>query len=119
MTDPDIEDLLRSYQPAGPPPGLRERVLAWTIPSRRAWPWAAAAAALLAATAVLHAAAGHLHQRGIEADPSAGAEVERLTEALGGGEHARVLAEEFIRAREVDRALEEARRPPVSQRETQ
>ena len=50
MLEPDIEDLLRRYRPSGPPPELRARVLANEAAAGRTWPWAAAAAALLAAT---------------------------------------------------------------------
>ncbi|MFP5378882.1 MAG: hypothetical protein ACLGHP_03890, partial [Vicinamibacteria bacterium] len=64
MTD-DVEALLARYRPSGPPPGLRDRVVAprpWT------WPWVAAAAALLLATGVgvgpFHALATYLADTG-------------------------------------------------------
>lgn len=47
MTDDELETLLRHLRPAGPPPELRRRVL---LQSRRTWPWACVAAALLAIT---------------------------------------------------------------------
>jgi hypothetical protein len=50
MMDPDLDDLLRRYRPAGPPPELRARVVGATTPAGRTWPWVAAAAVLLAAT---------------------------------------------------------------------
>jgi hypothetical protein len=54
MTDPELDDLLRRYRPAAPPPGLRARVLDGdAVDTRRAWPWAAAAAALLVAVGLL------------------------------------------------------------------
>jgi hypothetical protein len=56
MDDAQLEDLLRRVQPAGPPPGLRARVAERRRPLR-AWPWVAAAAALLVITAVLQASA--------------------------------------------------------------
>lgn len=59
MTD-DVEALLARYRPSGPPPGLRDRVVAprpWT------WPWVAAAAALLLATGVVSVAAEALAGR--------------------------------------------------------
>ena len=59
MKDDQIEDLLRRVQPAGPPPELRARILA-TRPARPAWPWAAAAAALLLAIAGLQWSAREL-----------------------------------------------------------
>jgi hypothetical protein len=51
--DRGIDELLARYRPAGPPEHLRARVLAAQQPVRRAWPWAAAAAALLAGVCVL------------------------------------------------------------------
>jgi hypothetical protein len=48
-TSDPIEGALRRYRPSGPPATLRERVLAQDVPAR-VWPWAAAAAALLAVT---------------------------------------------------------------------
>jgi hypothetical protein len=53
-TPDPIEDTLRRYRPSGPPATLRDRVLA--PPVGRTWPWAAAAAALLAVTLGLQAA---------------------------------------------------------------
>jgi hypothetical protein len=47
-TSDPIEGALRRYRPSGPPAALRDRVLA--PPVGRTWPWAAAAAALLAVT---------------------------------------------------------------------
>jgi hypothetical protein len=52
MTDPELDDLLRRYRPAGPPAELRARLIASAAPMPRTWPWAAAAAALLAAVCV-------------------------------------------------------------------
>ena len=49
MTDPEIEDLLRRYRPAGPGGDLRARIVAASQVTGRAWPWAAAAAVLLGA----------------------------------------------------------------------
>jgi hypothetical protein len=49
MTDPEIEDLLRRYRPAGPGEDLRARIVAGNQVTGRAWPWAAAAAVLLGA----------------------------------------------------------------------
>jgi hypothetical protein len=48
----DLEDLLRRYRPADPPPGLEARIFG----EPRVWPWAAAAAALLALTLGLQVA---------------------------------------------------------------
>lgn len=53
MDDRDIEALLQRYRPAGPPPelGLRVATLRRGVPHPdRTWPWAAAAAVLVALT---------------------------------------------------------------------
>lgn len=47
MDEPRLEQFLRQYRPVGPPADLRTRVLT-PPPPGRVWPWAAAAAALLA-----------------------------------------------------------------------
>ena len=52
MTDPEVEDLLRRYRPAGPGGDLRARIVAGNQVTGRAWPWAAAAAVLLGAICV-------------------------------------------------------------------
>ena len=49
MTDPEIEELLRRFRPAGPAPDLRARVVSDWTPTGRTWPWVAAAAVLLGA----------------------------------------------------------------------
>lgn len=56
MDDAELEDLLGRVRPAGPPPGLRARIAERRRPLR-AWPWVAAAAALLVITAVLQVSA--------------------------------------------------------------
>jgi hypothetical protein len=55
MDDERLNELLRDVMPAGPAPGLRARALSARRPGR-AWPWAAAAAAMLAVSLGLHAA---------------------------------------------------------------
>ena len=60
MNDEQIENLLRSVRPAGPPPDLRARIM--SARQARAWPWAAAAAALFAVAAVLQFSARELRQ---------------------------------------------------------
>ena len=52
LNEPEFENLLRRYRPSDPPSGLRERIV--LVPtSRPVWPWAAAAAALLASVMTL------------------------------------------------------------------
>lgn len=62
MTDPEIEDLLRRYRPARPPPDLRARVMTDAAPVGRTWPWVAAAAVLLAAAVGLNLATEHTYE---------------------------------------------------------
>jgi len=93
MKDSDIEDLLRRYRPAGPPARLRERVVA-AGPPRRIWPWASAAAALLASVLSFHAAARHelgSAKVGVESTVAASL-TDDLADLLGGDAAARELA---------------------------
>jgi hypothetical protein len=92
-----VEDLLKRCRPAGPPDSLRERCLA---PPRLApvWPWATAAAALLAIaiglqSAVATAMAGANIPPAMDTSAQAAAV---MAEALGGDEAARQAAERFI-----------------------
>jgi hypothetical protein len=100
MDDDKVRELLGRYRPVGPPRGLRERALAVPARPARAWPWAAAAAALLAVTLGLHAAA----DRSIAgvAMPMDPVSVDALTEMMGGDEEAQraaqlIVAERLIR----------------------
>jgi hypothetical protein len=63
-SDDELLRELNRYRPVGPPPRLRDRVLQMKQPART-WPWAVAAAALLALSVALNAGA-----RRIEADTS-------------------------------------------------
>lgn len=88
---PDIESLLRRYRPVGPPSGLQARIFGEECLART-WPWAAAAAALLAMTIVVQAAIYGIVAR--EAPVAEiGPTVEELVDLLGGGEEARRTAE--------------------------
>lgn len=62
MNDEDLEALLVRTRPRGPSAGLRARILARpaALATKRAWPWAVAAAALLIATLLLQSAAAGL-----------------------------------------------------------
>ena len=62
MKDEDIERLLSRAQPVGPRPELRARILSRRPPGR-AWPWAVAAAAMLALTTLLQAGAAAARDR--------------------------------------------------------
>lgn len=93
MTEPELEELLRRYRPVGPPLDLRARVL--SADTRRAWPWAAAAAALLAATVYFHTSANHIvASANVPASPDATDQaISLMTEMLGGDASARQMAE--------------------------
>lgn len=94
MDDDKVRELLGRYRAAGPPAELRERALNAAANVPRAWPWAAAAAALLAVTLGLHTAA----DRSIAsvAVPTASVSVDALTEAMGGTDEARRAAELIV-----------------------
>ena len=99
------EDLLRKYRPAAPPPDLRARIL---VPERAAWPWAVAAAALLALTVGLRLQTGALAAgaRAQRPDPwSFDMRVAALTEALGEGEDAGRTAVLLVATEELHRRL--------------
>jgi hypothetical protein len=104
MSD-DIEDLLRRYQPSGPRPSLRGRVVHGGADRRKTWPWAAAAAALLVATVALHAARERLSDSWTDDRAQERAlAIEMITEMFGGDDAARVMAEQAVaqdEAREV------------------
>jgi hypothetical protein len=99
VNDRDVDSLLRRYRPAGPSEELRARCLAPARAHlRRTWPWATAAAALLAITLSLHIAATRASARisvPAPSDPAADAVVS-LTEILGGTPEARALAEAMV-----------------------
>jgi hypothetical protein len=98
MNDDQLEDLLRRVRPAGPPPALRSRILA-SRPARPAWPWAAAAAALLLTVVGLQWSAGALRNQMRPAtlgSVAADADVAVLRETFG-------LNEEEIRAMTLQR----------------
>ncbi|MGH9312073.1 MAG: hypothetical protein ACRD1S_02630 [Vicinamibacterales bacterium] len=90
MDEKDLEALLRRYRPADPPPALRERCVAGAAvePARSAWPWAAAAAALLAGTIGLGAAAARLDAPVATAPDWTAQAIGNLAALLGGDEAA-------------------------------
>ena len=92
MHDDDLEHLLRRYRPVGPSPDLRARALVPRAAS--AWPWLAAAAALLLFTGGIERLNGHLVARAdvlADPDPEVVA-VEQLADLLGGGSEGRAAA---------------------------
>ena len=91
VDDEDVERTLRRYRPADPRPELRQCVVE---PRPSAAPWAAVAAALLAAVVLLKVGMAHEINRlpadGVDLERES---MERLTEALGGGTEARRAAQ--------------------------
>jgi hypothetical protein len=85
MDETRITELLRRFKPVGPPPELRMFAL-YPVRADRIWPWATAAAALLAAALGLHVAADRtLATIAVPIDPSS---VDALAAAMGGDEEA-------------------------------
>jgi hypothetical protein len=88
--DQDVERTLRRYRPADPRPALRQAVIE-SRPS--AAPWAAVAAALLAAVVLLKVGMAHeINRLPGEAVDLERESVEQLAEALGGDGEARRAA---------------------------
>jgi len=126
MDDRDIEQMLNRYRPAVPSTELAERIGrlaasaeahldAWVPQVRRAprtWPWAVAAAALLAITVGLHAIARTAPADPLDGDLAFREAVSALSTEFGGGPAARMLAESMLRreAAERDRQQEGERR---------
>jgi hypothetical protein len=106
MEDRDLENLLRRYRPAGPSDALFDQITKSPDHenTKSSWPWAVAAAALLAISVGLHAAVASVP------DPSAVVDAQRIqaiSEELGGGPGSEVMAEWM--ARREARAEREAR----------
>ena len=112
--DPEIEELLSRYRPAEPRADLWVQIS--TFPnsqiskSERIWPWAVAAAALLAVSVGLHAAVVP------PPEPSLvdAARVQAIADELGGGADSRLMAE-WIAGREA--ASERERQALISSTE--
>jgi hypothetical protein len=110
MTDDEIERLLRRYQPAAPALSLRVRVVApAAIRRRRAWPWAVAAAAMLALITTLQMGSAKLLLDTTEAVRPVvrTEEADALEAMLGDTEDPHGTANQMIERRNLDRALEE------------
>ena len=82
--DPGLDALLRRYQPLSPPPGLRARI-ADAPSSQRTWPWAAAAAAVLAAVVGLQTLSDRLVQ--VSAAPESDRAIEDLASIIVGNDN--------------------------------
>lgn len=117
MDERQVEDLLKRYRPAGPPDALRARCLT-PPPVARVWPWAAAAAALLAIVVGSQAAvAGATVGANIVTAPDdRDNAVAALTEAFGGDGAARRTAEQIVdQQMRRERDLAERPSPPVGE----
>ena len=98
MDEHDIETLLARYQPAAPRPALRAKILdAAPVPI---WPWAAAAAVLLAAALGFNAGSNRLAGVAAVEPPrdTREAAIQDLAAMLGGDETARRFAETEVAA---------------------
>ena len=110
MDDRDVEALLARYRPADPDPEFESRLsfrlkAEATESSGRTWPWAVAAAALLAITIGLHAGvvAGSPPN---ETDSEMMRRTADLTEQLGAGADGRRVADWMIRQEAAPREIQ-------------
>lgn len=101
MDEDKVRELLDRYRPAGPPPELRRLALRPAAPDR-IWPWAAAAAVLLAATVAIHFATSDAIRR--LALPTVDT-TSALAEAMGGDEEARNVARAIVAEQSIRDAL--------------
>jgi hypothetical protein len=113
VNDDQIEALLRKYRPITRLPDhpitrFPDHPITRSGRSGRTWPWAAAAAALLAVTVGLHGAAWPPAPRP-EIDA---AQVAAIAEQLGGGAEARAVAEWIVRQQGANERLDAYSPPP-------
>ena len=96
MQDREIENLLRRYRPAEPSDALFDQITKSPDHqiTKSTWPWAVAAAALLAITVGLHAAVVPAPEPLPLVD---GARVQAIVDDLGGSPEVRVMAESIAR----------------------
>ena len=96
----EIEDLLSRYRPAEPRSDLWDQIFkspdSQISKSERAWPWAVAAAALLAVSIGFHAAVAPAPEASVVVDAT---RVQAIADELGGGSESRIMAE-WIASRE-------------------
>lgn len=106
MDDRGVERLLKRYRPADPSQSLDERIAGLTGASSprepRAWPWAAAAAALLAIAVGLHASVRVAPNEPLP-DPGFNQDVSSLASEFGGAPAAHRLAESMLRREAAER----------------
>lgn len=104
----DLERCLRRYAPLAPPAHLRRRLFDHETSPRRAWPWAAAAAAMLAAAVGLSSLTGSVIEP-LDVDTDAAQrliEIESLAAMVDDAQNPRAVAEWMIELRDAERALE-------------
>jgi hypothetical protein len=100
MSEHELDELLRRYRPATPPAELRNRLTS-VRPTRRTWPWAAAAAAVFLVTVGLHVSTERIYRvlgDSVETGSSFSLDqLPALNEALGDDQWLRSTLEEVIR----------------------
>ena len=94
MDETRIKDLLRRFQPVGPPPELQMFALYPARPDR-VWPWATAAAALLAVSVAFHVAASRVAIPQAR-DAELADALDGIAAAFGGDAEARRFAELIV-----------------------
>lgn len=96
--DTEFEELLSRYRPADPRSDLWDQISklpdSQISKSERAWPWAVAAAALLAISVGLHATVVAPPESSSLVDP---ARVQAIVDELGGSPDSRTMAEWIAR----------------------
>jgi hypothetical protein len=118
MFDRELNELLRRYRPAAPPPDLRDRI---TVPIavRRTWPWAVAAAALLLAACALQVATDRIYrtvERAATPPPVTTADQSpELREALGDDELLLIAIERLARVEREQREASEVSMPATGE----
>ena len=94
--DTEIEELLSRYRPAEPRSDLWDQIS--TFPhsqmSKSTWPWAVAAAALLAVSIGLHAAVAPAPETSVVVDAT---RVQAIADELGGSSGSRIIGEWIAR----------------------
>jgi hypothetical protein len=93
---PKIEELLSRYRPAGPRTDLWDQISKFPNShiSKSTWPWAVAAAALLAVSLGLDAAVMPARETSALVDR---ARVQAIVDELGGSPESRIMAESIAR----------------------